>query len=151
VPQKLGHNWLVASGGIELSPQRFYLGSIPISWYSRHPRFEYQLTVSGGVQYLRESESVFYPASPGSAPVTQGTYTADSSLAPNYDAKIRMGYRVSPHVYFDAFATANNSRNYYARSVGFNLRFMIDRIPTSTDLRVNSIHDWTGKQPFSVQ
>jgi len=28
---------------------------------------------------------------------------------------------------------------------------MIDRIPTSTDLRVNSIPDWTGKQPFSAQ
>lgn len=133
------------------SPQRFYLASVPISWYSRHPRFEYQLTFSGGAQYLSESASVFYPASPGSAAVTQGTYAGDNSLAPNYDAKIRMGYRITPHVYFDTFATANNSRNYYTQSVGFNLRFMIDRIPTSTDLRVNSIPDWTGKQPFSVQ
>lgn len=132
------------------SPQRFYLGSIPISWYSRHPRFEYELRFSGGIQHLEEAASLFYPAQPGAAPVTQGFYAADSSTAPNYDAAIRMGFRVTPHVYFDTFATANNSRNYYTQSVGFNLRFMIDRIPTNTDLRVNSIPDWTGKQPFSV-
>lgn len=132
------------------SPQQYYLGSVPISWYSRHPRFEYEFRFSGGVQYLKENTSVFYPSSPGSAAVTQGIYGSDTSTAPNYDANIRMGYRVSPHVYLDTFATANNSRNYFTQSAGFNLRFMMDRIPTSTDLRVNSIPDWTGKQPFSV-
>ena len=133
------------------SPQEFYLASIPITWYSRHPRFEYQLKFSGGVQYLHEATSPFYPVLPGSAAITPGTYASDHSLAPNYDAVIRMGYRVAPHVYLDTFATANNSRNYYTQSAGFNLRFMVDRIPTSTDLRVNSIPDWTGKQPYSVQ
>ncbi|HEY2468671.1 MAG TPA: cellulose synthase subunit BcsC-related outer membrane protein [Terracidiphilus sp.] len=132
------------------SPQEYYLASIPISWYSRHPRFEYQVKFSGGVQYLHESASVFYPASPGSANVTQGLYGSDNSAAPNYDADIRMGYRVAPHMYLDTFATANNARNYYTQSVGFSLKFTTDRIPTSTDLRVNSIPDWTGKQPFSV-
>ena len=132
------------------SPQEFYLASIPISWYSRHPRFEYEVRFSGGVQYLHEAASPFYPVLPGSAAITQGTYASDNTTAPNYDAVMRMGYRVTPHVYFDTFATANNSQNYYTQSVGFNLRFMVDRIPTSTDLRVNSIPDWTGKQPFSV-
>ena len=134
-----------------VSPQEFYLASIPITWYSRHPRFEYQLKFSGGFQYLHESTSPFYPVLPGSAAITQGTYASGHSLAPNYDAVIRMGYRVAPHVYLDTFATGNNSRNYYTQSAGFNLRFMLDRIPTSTDLRVNSIPDWTGKQPYSVQ
>ena len=64
--------------------------------------------------------------------MTQGTYASDNSTAPNYDALIRMGFRVTPQVYFDTFATANNSRNHYTQSAGFNLRFMIDRIPTST-------------------
>jgi hypothetical protein len=133
------------------SPQQFYLASIPISWYSRHPRFEYQLKFSGGVQYLHEAASVFYTASPGSANVTQGIYASGNSTAPNYDADLRMGYRISPHVFLDTFATANNARDYYTQSVGFSLKFMMDRIPTSTDLRINSIPDWTGKQPFSVQ
>lgn len=133
------------------SPQQYYLASIPISWYSRHPRFEYQVKFSGGVQYLHEDASVFYPASPGSANVTQGTYASDSSTAANYDADIRMGYRVSPHLYLDMFATANNARDYYTQSAGFSLKFTMDRIPTSTDMRINSIPDWSGKQPFSVQ
>jgi tetratricopeptide (TPR) repeat protein len=132
------------------SPQEYYLASIPISWYSRHPRFEYEVKFSGGVQYLHESSSLFYPALPGSAAVTQGIYASGNSAAPNYDADIRMGYRVAPHVYLDTFATANNARDYYTQSAGFSLKFTVDRIPTSTDMRVNSIPDWTGKQPFSV-
>jgi hypothetical protein len=62
-----------------------------------------------------------------------------------------MGYRLAPRMYLGTFATANNSRNYYTQSVGFSLRFMFDRIPTNTDLRVNSIPDWTGQQPFSIR
>jgi hypothetical protein len=62
-----------------------------------------------------------------------------------------MGRRISPHLYLDIFATANNARDYYAESVGFNLKFMIDRVPTSTDLLVNSIPGWTGKQPFAIR
>jgi hypothetical protein len=133
------------------SPQEYYLVSVPISWYARHPRFEYQVKFSGGIQYLHEGASPFYPVLPASASVTQGIYTSNNSTAANYDADIRLGYRVAPHVYFDTFATANNARDYYTQSVGFNLRFMVDRIPTSTDLRVNSIPDWTGKQPYSIQ
>jgi len=133
------------------SPQQFYLASIPISWYARHPRFEYEVRFSGGVQYLHEDASPFYPVLPASATVMQGTYASNDSTAPNYDADIRLGYRVAPHVYFDTFATANNARDYYTQSVGFNLRFMFDPIPTSTDLRVNSIPDWTGKQPFAIR
>ncbi len=132
------------------SPQQYYLASIPISWYSRQPRFEYEIRFSGGVQYLQEGSTPFYPVLPGSAAVTQGTYASDSSTEPNYDADIRLGYRVAPRVYLGTFATANNARNYYTQSVGFSLKFMMDPIPTNTDLRVNSIPDWTGHQPFSV-
>jgi hypothetical protein len=49
------------------------------------------------------------------------------------------------------FATASNARDYYAQSVGFNLKFMIDRIPPGSDLLVNSIPDWTGKQAFAIR
>lgn len=133
------------------SPQQYYLASIPISWYSRHPRFEYAIRFSGGIQYLGEASTPFYPVLPHSATVTQGTYASDSSVAANYDLNLRLGYRVAPHVYFGTFATANNARDYYSQSVGFSLKFMFDRIPTHTDLRVNSIPDWEGQQPFTVQ
>jgi len=144
-------NFFSFGQGGYFSPQQYYLASIPISWYSRHARFEYQVKFSGGIQYLHQDASPFYPVLPGSAVVTQGTYASSSSTAPNYDADIRMGYRLSEHVYLDTFATANNANNYYTQSVGFNLRFMLNRIPTDTGLRVNSIPDWTGKQPFAVQ
>lgn len=133
------------------SPQKYYLASIPISWYARHPRFEYAIRFSGGIQYLHEDVSPFYPVLPGSAIVTQGTYGSNNSTAPNYDADIRLGYRVTPHMYFGMFATANNARDFYTQSVGFHLKFMINPIPTNTDLKVDSIPDWTGKQPFAVQ
>lgn len=133
------------------SPQQFYLATVPIAWYSRHPRFEYQVKFSGGLQYLHQAASPFYPVLPGSASVTQGTYASTSATAPNYDIDIRLGYRLAQHVYLDSFATANNARNYYTQSAGFSLKFMLDRIPTSTDLRVNSIPDWRGKQPYAIQ
>ena len=133
------------------SPQQYYLASVPISWYAHKPRFEYQIKFSGGMQYLQQDASLFYPVSPHSAVVSHGVYPSANSLTPNYDADIRMGRRISPHVYLDMFATANNARDYYAQSVGFNLKFMVDRIPTSTDLLVNSIPDWTGKQPFAIR
>jgi cellulose synthase operon protein C len=133
------------------SPQQFYLATIPISWYARHPRFEYQIKFSGGVQYLRQDASPFYPVLPGSTPVVQGVYASSESTVPNYNADIRLGYRVAPHVYLGAFATASNASNYYEQSAGFSLKFLVDPIPTSTDLRINSIPDWMGKQPFAVQ
>jgi hypothetical protein len=61
-----------------------------------------------------------------------------------------MGYRVAPHLYLGIFATANNASNFYTQSAGFTLRFLTNPIPTSTDLQVHSIPDWTGAQPFSV-
>ena len=144
-------NFFSFGHGGYFSPQQYYLASIPITWYARKERFEYQVRFSGGVQHLQQDASPFYPVLPGSAVVTPGFYASTSDTTPNYDADIRMGYRLSPHVYLDVFATANNARDYYTQSAGFNLRFMIDRIPTSTDLRVNSIPDWTGKQPFAIR
>lgn len=133
------------------SPQQYYLASIPISWYARHPRFEYQVKFSGGLQYLHEASTLYYPVLPGTTPVHQGRYGSNSGAAPNYDADIRLGYRLTQYLYFDTFATANNAENYYQQSAGFSLRFMLNPIPTRTDLRVNSIPDWTGKQPFSIR
>jgi tetratricopeptide (TPR) repeat protein len=133
------------------SPQQYYLASIPISWYSRHQRFEYKIKFSGGLQYLHEDSSLFYPVLPGSTPVTQGVYSSDSTTAPNYDLDIRLGYHMTPHLYFGTFATANNAQNYYEQSAGFSLKFMFDRIPTRTDLHINSIPDWRGNQPFTIR
>jgi tetratricopeptide (TPR) repeat protein len=144
-------NFFSFGQGGYFSPQQYELASIPISWYSRHPRFEYEVRFSGGIQHFEQDASPFYPVLPGAAAVTPGTYAPLSSTDPNYDAQVRLGYRVAPHVYFDIYATANNARNFYTQSLGFSLKFMTRSIPTSTDLHVDSIPDWTGKQPFSVR
>jgi len=145
-------NFFSFGQGGYFSPQQYYLASIPISWYARHPRFEYQIKFSGGLQYLQQDASAFYPVLPGTGPVlTQGTYASSNTTSPNYNADVRLGYRVTPHIYFDTFGSANNANNYYSQSIGFGLKIMIDPVPTSTDLKINSIPDWTGTQPFSIR
>jgi len=64
---------------------------------------------------------------------------------------LRLGYRVSPHAYFETFAIANNARNYTYQSAGFSLKFLIRRLPTDTDLHPNSIPDWQGNPPFGIE
>jgi tetratricopeptide (TPR) repeat protein len=144
-------NFFSFGQGGYFSPQQYYLASIPISWYAHKPRFEYQIKFSGGMQYLQQDASPFYPISPHATVVSSRMYPSTSSTTPSYDADFRMGRRISPHLYLDMFATASNARDYYAQSVGFNLKFMVDRIPTGNDLLVNSVPDWTGKQPFAIR
>jgi hypothetical protein len=62
---------------------------------------------------------------------------------------VRYGCNKIPTAHFEA--TAGNARNYYTQSAGFTLRFPFNPIPTSTGLHVNSIPDWTGKQPFAIR
>jgi Tfp pilus assembly protein PilF len=133
------------------SPQEFGLVSIPISWFSRHKGFEYQIRASGGVQYLSLDSSPFYPTSAGAGLVNQGFYSSSTHTGPAYDAAVRLGYHIAPHVYFETFATANNARNYATQAVGFSIKFLIRPLPTDTDLHPKSIPDWKGNQPFAIQ
>jgi tetratricopeptide (TPR) repeat protein len=144
-------NFFSFGQGGYFSPQQYYLASIPVSWYSHKQKLEYQIKFSGGMQYLQQDASPMFPLSPRAIAVSSRMYPSTSSTTPNYDADIRMGRRISPHVYLDIFATANNARDYYAESVGFSLKLMVDRVPTSTDLLVNSVPDWTGKQAFAIR
>ena len=133
------------------SPQEYGLASIPISYFGRHQRFEYRIRASGGVQYISEDASSFYPTSAGAALPNQGFYASSTHTGPNYNVDLRLGYRVSPHAYFEAFANANNARNYTYQAAGFSLKFLIRRLPTDTDLHPNSIPDWQGNPPFGVE
>jgi hypothetical protein len=133
------------------SPQEYGLASIPISWFSRHKRFEYEIRASLGAQYFSQDRSAFFPARINAVLPPQGFFANNHSTGPNYNFLTRLGYRVAPHVYFDIFGTANNARNYETQTVGFSLKFLVHRLPTNTDLRVNSIPDWKGNQPFGIE
>jgi Tfp pilus assembly protein PilF len=133
------------------SPQQFGLVSIPISWFARHRRFEYQIRASGGVQYISLDRSAFYPTSAGAGLPNQGFYSSSTHTGPAYDVSARLGYRIAPHAYFETFATANNARNYAMQSIGFSIKFLVHSLPTDTDLHPNSIPDWKGNPPFGIQ
>jgi Tfp pilus assembly protein PilF len=133
------------------SPQEYGLASIPISWFSRHKRFEYEIRASLGAQYFSQDRSAFFPARINAVLPAQGSFASNHSTGPNYNFLARLGYRVAPHVYFDIFGTANNARNYETQTVGFSLKFLVHRLPTNTDLHVNSIPDWKGNQPFGIE
>jgi len=133
------------------SPQEYGLASIPISYFARHRRFEYRIRAAGGVQYISEGVSPFYPTSAGAGLANQGFYASSTHTGPNYNVDLRFGYRVSPHAYFEAFGTANNARNYTYQAAGFSLKFLIRPLPTDTDLHPQSIPDWQGNPPFGVE
>src|SRR5260370_30690594 len=137
--------------GGSFSPQKYALASIPISWFSRHKRFEYEIRASLGAQYFSQDSSFLFPTRINVPLPRQGFYQSSHDVGPNYYFLGRLGYRVAPHVYFDTFATAHHSRNYTPQTVGFSLKFMTRRIPTDTDLHVNSVPDWRGKQPFGIE
>jgi tetratricopeptide (TPR) repeat protein len=130
------------------SPQQYYLAAIPVSWFSRHRRFEYEIRASLGVQYLSIDSSPVFPTQAQPSPLF---YAGQVHTGPNYDFAVRVGYRIAPHWYLDTFATGNNAQNFATQTVGFTLRFLMHPLPTNTDLHVNSIPDWRGKQPFGIQ
>ncbi len=131
------------------SPQKYYLASIPMSWFSRHHRFEYELRAALGIQYLSNDSSLIFPTRPD---LQNGSFYAGSTdTGPNYNASVRIGYRVAPHWYFEAFGTANNAKNFATQTIGFRLKYMMHRLPANTDLHVNSIPDWKGRQPLSIE
>ena len=133
------------------SPQQYGLAAIPISWFSRHRRFEYEIRASLGAQYIEQDSSSFFPTRLNTTPPTIGSYSSTNDVGPNYNFVARLGYRVAPHVYFDTFASANNARNYGTQTVGFSLKFLVHQLPTHTDLHVNSVPDWRGNQPFGIE
>jgi len=133
------------------SPQKYVLAAIPISWFSRHRRFEYEIRASLGAQYFSQDSALFFPTRLNRLLPAQGFYRGTTDIGPNYSFLARLGYRVAPHVYFDTFATANNSRNYATQTVGFSLKFTVGRLPTDTDLHVYSVPNWRGNQPFGIE
>ena len=133
------------------SPQQYGIASIPISWFSRHKRFEYEIRASLGAQYIQQDTSPFFPTRFNLPLPPQGVYTSATDVGPNYNFWLRLGYRLAPHLYFDTFATANNARNYATQTIGFSLKILARPLPTHTDLHVNSVPDWKGNQPFGIE
>src|SRR5437867_25276 len=78
------------------SPQEYGLASIPISWFSRHQRFEYEIRASLGAQYFSQDRSPFFPTRINAALPAQGFFASNHSAGPNYNFLARLGHRLSP-------------------------------------------------------
>jgi tetratricopeptide (TPR) repeat protein len=139
-------NFFSLGHGGYFSPQRYILGSVPISWLGRQNRVEFEIRASGGVQYLKEDGSALYPTNSGLQPLF---YLPNTQRGPNYNLSFRLDYRMAPHWYLGAFATANNARNYASQTFGVTLKLLTSPVPTGTDLRPKQIPDWRGIQPFN--
>jgi hypothetical protein len=133
------------------SPQQYAFVAIPISWFSRHKRFEYEIRANLGAQYIEQDSSPFFPVGLNVALTKPSFYASTSTTGPNYYFLGRLGYRLAPHLYLDTFVTANNARNYAMQTVGFSIKILAHRLPTNTDLHVNSVPDWRGNPPFGIE
>src|SRR5207245_2406 len=65
------------------SPQQYGLAAIPISWFSRHKRFEYEIRASLGAQYIQQDSSSFFPTRLNTTP-PPGFYASTNSTGANY-------------------------------------------------------------------
>src|SRR5215471_6113940 len=86
------------------SPQQYYVGSIPVSYFARHRRFGYEISASLGARYLSTQSS---PVFPTQAQLSPSFYAGQVHTGPNYDFAVRVGYRIAPHWYLYTFATGD--------------------------------------------
>jgi hypothetical protein len=118
---------------------------VPVSWSERRRNVAYDISASAGLQSIREDASPFYPTRPLAG---QTYYQSHVTTGPNYNVAAHLDYHVSPHWYVEAYATANNARNYATQTVGFALKLLVERLPTTTGLHPKAVPDWRGRAPF---
>jgi hypothetical protein len=144
-------NFFSFGHGGYFSPQKFAQASVPMSLFARLGRSVYEVTASPGFQYFTESSAPFFPTRAIAMPVEPFaplSYDAQEHQGLAYNVVFRAEYRIAPHWHLGAYAATNNARNYASRSAGLTLKLLARPLPTSTDLRVKSIPDWRGNQPF---
>ena len=129
------------------SPQRYFLASVPSAWSGRKSQIEYEIRASAGAQYIAQDATPVFPTGVFDS---EAIYQADVNRAANYDVLLRLAYRLAPHWFLGVQAGANNTRSFRSQTAGVTLRYLFRRLPTNTELRVKSIPDWRGNQPFGI-
>jgi cellulose synthase operon protein C len=139
-------NFFSIGHGGYFSPQRYLLGSVPVSWYERRDRLEYEVAGGAGVQSIQQDGAPFNPMRSDSL---ESPYDPDTRRGANYNLAFRLAYHVAPRVYLEGFAGANNARDFASRSFQIRLNFFLSRVPTGTHLPVKPIPDWKGTSPIN--
>ncbi len=137
-------NFFSLGHGGYFSPQEYLLGAVPVSWRGRRSGLEYEISGSAGLQSIKEDGAPLDP--------TQSEelfYASDSRRGTNYSVSCRLEYRASPHWYVQAFAGANNARDYVSQTFQISLKWLLNRVPAGTNLPLKTIPDWKGNRPFT--
>jgi hypothetical protein len=135
-------NFFSFGNGGYFSPQQYLLASVPIAWRRLGRAVVYEISASAGAQSIKESAAPFYPTRPLEG---QSFYPDHVTRGSNYNIATRFAYRFSPHSSIEAFATANNAKNYASQAVGVSLKLLFNGLPTTTDLHPQAIPDWRGR------
>jgi hypothetical protein len=96
---------------------------------------------------IREDAAPFYPTQ---ALEGQSFYPDHVTSGANYNLMARFAYRFSPYSSVEAFASANNAKNYAGQTVGVSLKLFLNRLPTTTDLHAKALPDWRGRRSFGL-
>jgi hypothetical protein len=139
-------NFFSIGHGGYFSPQRYLLGAVPVSWYERRDRLEYEVAGSAGLQSIQQDGAPFDPTRSDSL---ESPYDPDTRRGANYNLAFRLAYHVAPRVYLEGFAGANNARDFASRTFQIRLNVFLSRVPTGTHLPVKPIPDWKGSRPVN--
>ena len=113
-------NFFSIGHGGYFSPQRYLLGSVPVSWSERRDRLEYEVAGSAGVQSIQQDGAPFDPMRSDSL---ESPSDPDTRRGANYNLAFRLAYHVAPRVYLEGFAGANNARDFASRTFQIRLNF----------------------------
>jgi hypothetical protein len=107
----------------------------------------------GGARHIRLDRTPYFPLGPPAdalvSPFDRDLfYEQTEHTEPDYNVNLRFNVRMSSYVHLGVFATVNNARDYLAQRVALTLKVLTQRLPTSTSLRVRSVPEWGGNQPF---
>jgi cellulose synthase (UDP-forming) len=139
-------NFFSLGHGGYFSPQRYLLGALPVSWFERRGRVEYEIAASGGVQAIVQNGAAIYPTRSDSDSL-EPPYDPDHRRGANYNLALRAAYHVAANVYLEGFAGANNARDFASRTFQIRLTCFFRQLPAGTRLPVKTIPDWTGSRP----
>jgi cellulose synthase operon protein C len=139
-------NFFSIGHGGYFSPQRYLLGSVPVSWYERRDHFEYEIAGAAGIQSIQQDGA---PINPMRGDSFESPYDPDTRRGANYNLVFRLAYHVAPRVYLEGVAGANNARDFASRTLQIRLNFFLSRVPTGAHLPVKPIPDWKGGRPVT--
>lgn len=125
------------------SPDSYLMFNVPFHWEgTEHRDLSYAIHGSAGVQNYNQGS------------VVAGSFLQTVDTAPktavNLSIDGRVSYRITPHLYIEAFSQGNNSYNYTQQTSGFALKFMLNRHPEKETASPYGLFDPGSIRPLMI-